>query len=83
MESTLPPYRIVSCSFRDVVEAAATLRTECSIVIWNEQDAEETLTGVIRDVYTQKGAEYLVMNGGKTIRLDRIASLNGVSPNQC
>jgi Rho-binding antiterminator len=83
MKNNLPPYRIVSCGFRDVMEAATVLRKSTVLIILNENEIEETIEGLIRDIFTEKGAEYLVMNGGRIIRLDRVMSVDGVAENVC
>jgi Rho-binding antiterminator len=71
------PYLPISCSVHDQLLALATTREECELVIRSGSDGEQRIRGVIADVYTRAGAEYLQVREGPTVRLDRILSLNG------
>ena len=71
------PYLPISCSVHDELLALATLRRECGLTVAGEDGAEEEIRGIIADVYSRGGAEYLELRGGRTIRLDRIRRLNG------
>ena len=37
-----------------------------------------SVSGIIVDLYAKEGAEYLKLNDGTVIRLDRLVSINGV-----
>jgi Rho-binding antiterminator len=69
-------YQPISCDFHELLLAHATLKQHVDIVYVNEK-IEETTSGVIIDVYTKKGEEFLVLDNKKTIRLDFIISVNG------
>ena len=68
------PYQPVSCGLYDQVEVFATFRTEVELVIETEA-GQETIVGVIVDVNTRKDGEYLKLENGREIRLDRVRSL--------
>ena len=70
-------YQNISCSYYDQLEAYATKKTHCS-VIYNADDLEKTSNGIIVDLFTKDGAEYLKLNNGIVIRLDQLISINGV-----
>ena len=69
------PYIPIDCSYYDRLEAWATLRENVTIKL-NEKP--ELLTGVIKDLYVRDKVEYLLLNSGKEIRLDQIASVNDI-----
>jgi len=75
-------YHNISCSYYDQIEAYATKRTRCLIAYLD--DSEKTVEGIITDIYSLEGAEYLTVNNETAIRLDHIRSINGVAvDNKC
>ena len=68
------PYHPVSCVLYDQVEVFATFRTQVELIIGTATDPE-TIIGVIVDVNTRKDGEYLKLENGREIRLDRVQSL--------
>lgn len=71
------PYTPIACSDHDELLALATLRRQMTSTILDAGGNPLTLTGVIEDVYTRTGAEYMRMRDGTTVRLDQIVLLNG------
>jgi Rho-binding antiterminator len=71
------PYMPINCERHDELLALATLRRPCTLEVEGSDGTLESLAGVIEDVYTETGAEYLRLRGGPTMRLDRIRTLNG------
>jgi len=71
------PYIPIDCERHDELLALATLRRPCMLEVDTTDGARMTLEGVIEDVYTETGAEYLRLRGGPTVRLDRIRTLDG------
>ena len=71
------PYEPISCSTHDEFLALASLRRRCELTVLLADGGEQTVGGVIADVYTRDGAEYLQLRDGPTFRLDRIRALNG------
>jgi Rho-binding antiterminator len=74
-----PPYIPINCERHDDLLAFATLRRPCTLEVERPDGTLESLAGVIEDVYTYTGAEYLRLRGGPTMRLDWIRTLNGRS----
>ena len=76
-------YIPINCNFYDELEALATLGKKCDILFLREE-ARVTLTGVIKDLYTREGVEYLKMDSGLEIRLDKLVQVDGKIPsNYC
>jgi transcriptional antiterminator Rof (Rho-off) len=72
-----PAYIPIDCSRHDELLALATLRTPCVLEVDGPDGDPVTTDGVIEDVFTAAGAEYLRMRDGPTVRLDHIRMLNG------
>lgn len=70
------PYHPISCAVHDRLLELATLRRECEIGIVGDRSPDR-VRGVIVDVYSQGGAEYLRLRDGTTLRLDEIRDLDG------
>ena len=71
------PYVPISCAVHDELLALATLQRECELTIALSEGRTERIRGIIADVYTRDGAEYLQLRDGDTFRLDQIRALNG------
>lgn len=67
------PYKPISCSWHDTLLHKATLKDEVSF----ELESGQSLTGIIVDVYTKEKEEFLRLNSGEIIRLDRIINMDG------
>lgn len=62
-------YEPIACALHDQFEAAAV--TGATVTLrWPGQDAP--YVGRVLDIRVRDGAEYLVLEGDRTIRLDRI-----------
>lgn len=72
-------YRPISCSYYDELEARATRRTICTIRYLNEAGAATEVRGRIIDFFIQKKVEFLRLDTGLTIRLDRLLSVDGLA----
>lgn len=75
-------YQPVSCQFYDELEAMATLRKPIAVVFLNPLGQAQSLQGKIKDLYSRYKAEFLVLDDGTEIRLDRILQVNGKRPVQ-
>lgn len=77
------PYTPVGCGFYDMLEAAA-VRKVVTHVRYLEEDGRETrYAGLILDVYSRGQEEFVVIEGGREIRLDRLAEIDGVVNTAC
>ncbi|HET7273996.1 MAG TPA: hypothetical protein VFI91_02385 [Longimicrobiaceae bacterium] len=70
-------YTPISCDAHDELLARATLKRETDLTYANEQGESVRVRGVIVDVYSRDGAEYLRTDNGLTIRLDQLQELDG------
>lgn len=77
MTDTPKPYRSIGCSYYDRLEAFATSRTRCSLV-YTDEGTERSVDGVIVDLFARDGAEFLKLDNGTVIRLDRLRFVNGI-----
>lgn len=72
------PYTPIDCARHDELLARASLRRACTLLVETPGAAPLLLSGVIEDVDTRAGAEYLRLRDGPTVRLDHIAMLDGL-----
>jgi transcriptional antiterminator Rof (Rho-off) len=64
-------YQPVACDFHDQLEEAATLRRKVKLTLDHGE-----CTGLIRDIYTtETKEEFLLLDDGAEIRLDRIQAV--------
>ena len=70
-------YKPINCSFYDELEAAATLKKYIRIQYLSTLQEMLTIDAVIKDLFIKEGAEYMQLNTGEEIRLDRIVSIDG------
>jgi Rho-binding antiterminator len=75
--ATDQPYQPISCSGHDQLLALATLRQECRLTVNVKDGGTTDIRGIIEDVYTRDGAEYLRLRDGSIFRLDHIQALDG------
>jgi Rho-binding antiterminator len=67
-------YQPVACGLYDDLGLRMMRDTPCRLVIEGE-DGPETLETTIDDLYTRGDAEYVRLAGGRTVRLDRVVSV--------
>ena len=72
-------YTPVPCDFYDQLEAFATLGTPCEIR-FSQDERPGIVKGKIIGLYARERVEYLKMNNGMEMRLDKITSVNGIQP---
>lgn len=71
------PYQLVSCSFYDELEAIATLSRICTIRYRTETGEAVSIESKIIDLYSANKSEFLKLQDGTEIRLDRLISVDG------
>ena len=80
MEEYIP----INCNFYDELEALATMKKTCQIIFRHENGGISTIRGVIFDLYTRNKIEYLTLDSGLEIRLDKLMEVDGKIPgNYC
>ncbi len=71
---TKDTYTPIACSFYDLFEVAGSRQTPVELVLKDEQ----TIQGKIKTLKTVKNrGEFVVLQSGEEIRLDKIKSMNG------
>lgn len=65
------PYRPIACGIHDRLEDLAVRRVRCAIEYADGDVIRET-SGVIVDVFARDAAEFLRLDSGAELRLDRI-----------
>lgn len=78
MNDPLDAYHPVDCGFHDILLHHATLRRPVEVV-WDEKGRKLASNAVIVDVYTHDGREFMRLDSGVVIRLDRLISVDGTA----
>jgi Rho-binding antiterminator len=68
-------YEPIDCSIHDRLEAFAVKGVPCRVEYVTPGGEERTSTGRIVDVFARAGAEYLHLEDGTEVRLDRLRSV--------
>ena len=80
-------YVPIDCEFHDVLESLATVRKRARIVFLGPAGDREVRDAVVADVFVRDSAEYLQLDSGETVRLDRLVEVDGIAvpatPAQC
>jgi Rho-binding antiterminator len=71
-------YTPINCEFLDRLEHWCVRKEHCEIVYRQGTFPRHLETaGIITDIYSRDKAEYLSLDNGEEIRLDKIVSVNG------
>jgi Rho-binding antiterminator len=70
-------YQQVSCSLYDGVESLAVNRKKIKISYVNTANRIETTEGIIADLFSKDKAEFIRLDNGLEIRLDKITEIDG------
>jgi Rho-binding antiterminator len=74
-------YRPVSCAFYDELTLLSMRRKNTYIEFASGSGAIEKVLAIISDIYTSEKAEYLLLDTGLSIRIDKIQSIDGKNIN--
>ena len=84
MQTPEQPYQPIDCNYYDRLEAWATLRTVCRILYRDENEQQKEVSAIIEDVYTAIKVEYMRLDNGLVIRLDKLVAVNDIPvPDHC
>ena len=72
------PYQPISCEFHDVLESLATTAHRAPVVYVGDDGARHEVSAVITDLFGRDGVEFMVLDSGETVRLDRLVTVDGV-----
>jgi len=77
-------YRPINCGFHEWLLHFATKAQAVEMELVSEQGEIITRTGVIKDVFTKEGAEFVLLDSDEIFRLDYIRKLEGMeAPGAC
>jgi Rho-binding antiterminator len=76
MQNEPLPYLPINCNSYDILLAKATLKTNCKISYASEGGNTLQTEGIILDVYTKVKEEFLQLNNGIIIRLDKLITVD-------
>lgn len=69
-------YVPIDCEFHDVLEAVATLRRVVAIDHLDDEGNRRVVDARIADLFARDGAEYMRLDDGSLIRLDKLVSID-------
>jgi Rho-binding antiterminator len=69
------PYRPIDCDLHDALEAAAIRREMLRVRFLDVNGEYQQCHTRIVDVFSRNGAEYLSLETGETVRLDRLVAV--------
>ena len=75
---TARDYRPIDCGVHDRIESWALRRTRVTLRFTDAEGGEREQAGRIVDVFARDGAEFLVMDAGTEVRLDRLRSIEAL-----
>lgn len=70
-------YEPISCAIHDQLEALAVLGRTIRLTYETRDGTTDQIRSRILDIYASDGAEYLLLETGQRIRLDRIVKFSG------
>ena len=70
-------YHPISCDFHDVLEATATRRRRVRIEFRSDQGLQAREARIV-DLGHGADGEYMTLDTGESVRLDRIVSVDGI-----
>lgn len=70
-------YQPIDCNYYDELVLLAMRKKPCEIVYQAGEQKITAMTGIIRDIYTKNKEEFIVLESGLTIRLDKLISADG------
>ena len=80
----MKPYQPISCNFYDELTLLAMRGQTCEIKIVDEAGQTQQFKGIIKDLETRSGEEFMILADGQRYRLDQIQQINDLSPkNYC
>jgi len=72
----LTDYKPISCRYHDILESIAVMGETCYLVYDDETGNRKEVRSKIRDVFARSGEEFLKLDDGTEVRLDRLKLIN-------
>jgi len=71
-------YQPISCDYYDILEALAVRRVTTIVEYFSQEGNLQEVSGVkIVNLYTREKEEFMELDNGTVIRLDRLKTVNG------
>lgn len=77
MPDASEPYRPINCEFHDLLEAAATRGRVAALELIGDDGTPRHCHARIIDLVARDGIEWMLLDSGERIRLDRIVAIDG------
>ncbi len=74
---TKKEYKPISCDYYDLLEIAAMRKTVADVKYRDDSGSTKSVSSRIDNLETRNKVEYLILEGGKELRLDDLISVNG------
>ena len=71
------PYKPISCSFHDELEAIAVKQKHVEINFLDPNEMQQTVKSQIKDLISKNGIEFMLLKDNTLVRLDWIISVDG------
>ncbi|MCX2742551.1 hypothetical protein OO013_01670 [Mangrovivirga sp. M17] len=76
------PYKPISCSFYDYLEAYIIEGSQHKVIYKSEQGSMETTYVKLKDLRTDSGEEFLYLENGTKLRLDKLIGIDEILVDQ-
>ncbi len=73
----MEPYQPISRDVYEVLEEMYLLKQAFNLTFQQDFLKRTIIDATILDLYTEDGAEYLILEGGVRLRLDQVVAING------
>lgn len=70
-------YQPIDCNYYDELVLIAMRKREVTIVYRISEQKITTIQSVIRDIYTKNKEEFILLETGEPVRLDKLVSVDG------
>ena len=70
-------YRPIRCDLYDELVLLAIRKTKCNFVFKAGDNKVLSMTSIIRDIYTKNKEEFIALETGLLLRLDKLISIDG------
>ena len=76
-------YKPVGCGFYDELEILAMRRESALIEYRDDAGQQQRVESRVEDVFARNGEEFVQIEGGRLVRLDRLSRVNGRGADSC
>jgi Rho-binding antiterminator len=70
-------YKPIDCDLYDELVLLIMRKQRIQICIQNENGLEEEMDTVLKDIYSKEGEEFVLLENGNNLRLDKLVKIDG------